>query len=64
MKKPQHCGVLNNNVTNYIRTTCIYNRLTNALLGNMIRQRHMLSRRHTTVTVTVSTKRQAVYPFP
>ena len=25
MKKPQHCGLLNNNVTNYIRTTCIYN---------------------------------------
>ena len=48
MKKPQHCGLLNNNVTNYIRTTCIYNRLTNVLLGNMVRQRHMLSRRHTT----------------
>ena len=33
MKKPQHCGLLNNNVTNYIRTTCNYNRLTDTMTG-------------------------------
>ena len=33
MKKPQHCGLLNNNVTNYIPTTCNYNRLTDSMTG-------------------------------
>ena len=33
MKKPQHCGLLNNNVTNYTRTMCNYNRLTDSMTG-------------------------------